>query len=409
MDPPTLLPGDWRGVGGGAAPPGRWDPWLSLPDGCALTSALGLPRCPLPQPTAPETGSLLETMPCPASLPQIQEGRAWQGGRPPGAPAPSVSPWAKPPLCSCSQNSARCPPHRFPWQRAPGGGISSGLPEGSRLGFPPGPPNSKWGGQEVGRPPGFSRWVPSPSSAGTQRGARSPQSHLGAALSAAAAAMPGGGAGTGHLGEGSAPGCTCPCGCRAGTPTPPPTPTPSPTHTAVRPLSTLGPTRRVTQGVLSPPPASGCRRPGDRRLRPQAVERQGGARGAPEVPTAGPRRWAEPAARPAVLPSSPISPRLPHTHSCALSSQLPGPSAAAPGARGHPEDDSCTESLPSPRSQIILPRPGQGMKHWARGPSWSPERTVTPTGPGQATRQRGQGCGHRAGGTCRLQTTYSGR
>lgn len=91
-------------------------------------------------PTTQETANSFRQYPARCLLPQIQgkqggaEGQTEVGAgaaRPPlelPSPAPSTQClWIEPPLSTCSQNSACCPPPQFPWQQASRLGILSGL------------------------------------------------------------------------------------------------------------------------------------------------------------------------------------------------------------------------------------------------------------------------------------------
>lgn len=121
------------------AGPWPWDRWLSLSPTCLCPLLLPLP-CPPTQETV-----------APADNTQQQahfhkyKASGWGGGRRGrGCPTPLELPpstpstqrlWIKPPLSTCSQNSACRLLPRFPWQQASRWGTLSGL-GGSRLGVP---------------------------------------------------------------------------------------------------------------------------------------------------------------------------------------------------------------------------------------------------------------------------------
>ena len=126
---------------GRVAKPRHWDYWPSLSPTC--------PHSPWPSPASPppsnNTGNSANSFrqyPAPCLLPQIQgkqggaEGQTEVGAgaastpTPPELPSPTPSTqclWIEPPLSTCSQNSACCPPPWFPWQQASRLGILSGL------------------------------------------------------------------------------------------------------------------------------------------------------------------------------------------------------------------------------------------------------------------------------------------
>lgn len=124
---------------GGIAMPGRWDYRLSCPSPrCALSPWLA-PASPPPSNNTGNSANSFRQYPASGLLPQIQgeqggaEGQTEVGAG--AAPTPlelsSTSStqclWIEPPLSTCSQNSACCPPPQFPWQRASRLGILSGL------------------------------------------------------------------------------------------------------------------------------------------------------------------------------------------------------------------------------------------------------------------------------------------
>lgn len=125
---PITHPATGGGGKRGAVRPWQQDRWLSLSPTCLS---------PLPylasSATSNNTGNsatFFRQYPAPGSLPQIQgeqggvEGRTGGGwGCPTPLELPSSTPgtqclWIKPPLSTCSQNSACCLPPRFPWQQA---------------------------------------------------------------------------------------------------------------------------------------------------------------------------------------------------------------------------------------------------------------------------------------------------
>lgn len=107
---PRTVPGDWRGVGGGAAQLGRWDPWLSPPHNVPSPQPLAVPAVPAVPSPSPQHRKLAPFWrQCPARPHFHKYKRAGRGRGLPGCPAPSTQPLGgQPPLCTCSQNSAGC-------------------------------------------------------------------------------------------------------------------------------------------------------------------------------------------------------------------------------------------------------------------------------------------------------------